>query len=61
MKNVDKTRVKCLICGHIIQPDGIGTVIWCPCTSVAVDGKYDRWGEGYCRIIGKEENYEVIE
>ena len=61
MKDVDKTRVRCLVCGEVIKPDGIGTVIWCACTCVAVDSKYDRYGEGYCRIIGNEENYEVLE
>ena len=32
-------------------------MIWCSCNTVAVDGKYDKNGEGYCRIIGNEENY----
>jgi len=61
MKDVDKVRYQCLICGDILKPDGKGTMIWCSCTSVAVDGKYDRYGEGYCRVIGNPENYKQVE
>jgi len=60
MKNIDKVRVRCKKCGDILAPDRIGTMIWCKCGAIAVDGKYDKTGEGYCRIIGHQENYEQV-
>ena len=61
MKDVDNVIVICRHCGNIIRPDGIGTYISCWCGRCAIDGKYDSNGEGYCRIIGNKEDYEVIE
>ena len=60
MKNVDKYRYRCKHCKEVIAPDGQGTMIWCGCGSVAVDGKYDRNGEGYCRVLGNPEDYEEL-
>lgn len=61
MKNVDKVKIRCNTCGDILRPDGIGTYIVCTCGKCAIDGKYDKDGEGYCRIIGNKEDYKVIE
>jgi len=61
MKNVDKTKIRCIHCNDVLKPDGKGTFISCSCGKCAVDGKYDKKGEGYCRIIGNKEDYEILE
>jgi len=60
MKHVDLLRYRCKHCGNVLRPDGKGTYIPCSCGKVAVDGKYDETGEGYCRVIGNSEDYEEI-
>lgn len=60
MKNCDNVRVRCNHCNSIIRPDGFGTMIWCSCNTVAVDGKYDKNGDGYCHIIGNCGDYENL-
>ncbi len=60
MKDIDKLKYKCKLCNDILIPDSIGTMIWCSCGKCAVDGKYDKNGEGYCRVIGNPDDYEKI-
>ena len=60
MKECDKVKIQCLHCQQVLQPDGYGTYIPCRCGKCAVDGKYDKAGEGYIRIIGNDEDYRVI-
>ena len=60
MKHIDKLKYRCKHCGDILIPDGNGTMIWCSCHKVAVDGRYDKTGEGYCRVIGNPDNYEQV-
>ena len=60
MNKASMVIMKCKKCYDIIWPDGKGTLIKCKCKAIAVDGKYDKNGEGYCRMIGNTENYEVI-
>ncbi len=60
MKNIDKVKYRCKICGDILTPDGRGSMIWCSCNKVAVDGRYDASGEGYCRVIGNADDYEQV-
>ena len=61
MKNTHLVRYKCKHCGDILKPDGFGTYISCRCGKLAVDGKYDESGEGYCRVIGNQEDYERVD
>ena len=60
MKDVNKLKYRCKICGDILTPDSMGTMIWCSCNKIAVDGKYDESGEGYCRVLGDSDNYEQV-
>jgi len=60
MKNIHLLKYRCKLCGDILIPDGRGTMIWCSCNTLAVDGKYDKNGEGYCRVIGNKENWEEV-
>ena len=48
-------KIKCRLCGTIIEGDKKGTMIWCKCGKCAIDEtKY------YARIIGDFEDYENI-
>lgn len=48
--------IKCKICGDILVGDKKGTFIPCKCGKCFIDEtKY------YCRIGGKQEDYEKIE
>ena len=60
MKNCDKVKIQCLHCQQILQPDCVGTFIRCRCGKCAVDGKFDKQGEGYVRLIGNTGDYRVI-
>ena len=48
-------KIKCKLCGTIIQGDKKGTFISCECRAIAIDET-----EYYARIIGREENIERI-
>lgn len=48
-------KIKCKLCGDIIEGDKKGHLIWCSCKKCAIDEiPY------YCRIIGNFEDYEKI-
>lgn len=48
-------KIKCKLCGAIIQGDKKGTFISCECRAIAIDET-----EYYVRVIGKEENFEEV-
>lgn len=48
-------KIKCKLCGDIVEGDKKGHLIWCKCHSCAIDEtKY------YYRIIGNEGYFEEI-
>ena len=49
-------KIRCKLCGDIIEGDKKGTFITCKCTAVAIDET-----PYYCRLIGNFEDYEKIE
>ena len=49
-------KLKCRKCNDIIEGDKKGTYIPCKCKAIAIDET--KW---YWRIIGDEEDFEVIE
>ena len=50
-------KVRCKLCGDIIEGDKRGTYITCRCGNLAIDETYS-----YCRLIfTKKEDYEIIE
>lgn len=60
MKNIDKYRYKCKMCGDILIPDGKGNLTYCSCHKLGIDSKYDTSGEGYCRVLGNPDDYEEM-
>lgn len=50
------TKLKCNKCGDILEGDKRGTYIECSCGKCAIDET-----EYYYRIIGNEEDWEIIE
>lgn len=51
------TKIKCLICGDVLEGDKKGTFMQCKCENVYIDET-----EYYCRVGYKEkEKYKVIE
>ena len=51
-----ETLIKCRKCGDEIFGDTKKKMTYCKCESIAVDGC-----EYYIRLIGDEENYEIID
>ena len=55
MKTIKRNRIRCKLCGDIIESKSRHDFEWCSCESVAVDG-----GTDYTRFIGDPKNYEVL-
>lgn len=51
-----ETYIKCAKCGDEIFGDTRKKMTYCTCKAIAVDGCED-----YIRIIGTNENYEIIQ
>ena len=48
-------KIKCKLCGDIIEGDKKGHLILCECGACAIDET-----QYYCRILGEPNNYEKI-
>lgn len=48
-------KLKCLKCNEVIEGDKKGTYITCKCKAIAIDET--KW---YYRVIGNEEDFEII-
>lgn len=48
-------KLKCKLCGDIIESNRRHDLVWCTCKSCYVDG-----GTDYFRFGGNKENFEVI-
>ncbi len=49
-------KIKCKLCGDVIQSEKPHKMRWCTCRACAVDG-----GRFTSRLIGKREDYEIID
>ena len=49
-------KIRCKKCNDIIEGDKKGGFIFCECREIGIDETI--W---YCRIVGKEEDYEEVE
>ena len=48
-------KIKCKLCGDIVEGDKKGHLIWCKCRKCAIDET-----PYYYRLIGNAEDYEEI-
>lgn len=48
-------KIKCKLCGDIVEGDKKGHLIWCKCGKCAIDET-----PYYYRLIGNAEDYEEI-
>jgi hypothetical protein len=48
-------KIKCKLCGDVVQSQKPHRMEWCMCRACAVDG-----GRLTSRLIGRPEDYEVI-
>lgn len=51
-----KKKLRCKLCGDVIESKHRHDFVWCSCQSCFVDG-----GDDYFRFGGVKENFEVIE
>lgn len=49
-------KIKCKLCGSVIEGDKKGHLIWCACQKCAIDET-----PFYARIIGNFEDYERLD
>lgn len=49
------TRIRCKICGDIIESKHRHDMVWCKCGACAIDG-----GSDYTKISGDMNNVEVL-
>lgn len=52
VKNIISNKIKCKLCGDVIESTYTHDFKWCSCESVAVDG-----GKSYLRRCGEFKNY----
>lgn len=55
VKMIVHNRIKCKMCGDVIESTYIHDFKMCKCRAVAVDG-----GHGYLKRVGYKENYEEL-
>ena len=55
MDTINHNRIRCKICGEIIESHTVHEFKWCSCGAVAVDG-----GKDYLRRCGNREDYEDL-
>ena len=48
-------KVRCLVCGEVIESNSVHDFKWCKCGNVAVDGGHD-----YLKRCYKTNNYEEL-
>ena len=48
-------KVRCLVCGEVIESTSVHDFKWCKCGNVAVDGGHD-----YLKRCYKTNNYEEL-
>lgn len=49
-------KVKCKLCGDIIQSKHRWDMTWCKCEKIAIDG-----GDHYVKLSGDLDNMEMLE
>ena len=48
-------KIRCKLCGEVIQSKYRWNMVWCRCRALAIDG-----GSCYTRILGNKEDYEWV-
>lgn len=56
MADTSGPKVKCRLCGVVIQSTYRHDFVWCKCGSIAIDG-----GADYTKVTGKIENIDWME